>query len=129
MRLLIQSRSGKLSTQQEDYVTRRLHFALDRFDARVQQVRVLLSDLNGPRGGLDKRCVMQARLAPTGHVVVEVTDAEMEPAVSRAADRVARRVGTLIERRRTRRRRTAAVEYGGLDEALPSDSLNPDNGN
>ena len=45
-------------------VDRRVSFELSRFGRQVRAVTVNLEDLNGPRGGIDKRCSMQADLAP-----------------------------------------------------------------
>jgi ribosome-associated translation inhibitor RaiA len=81
-------------------VERRLCFALSRFGRRVRAVSVSLVDLNGPRGGIDKQCSMQARLAPRGSVRVEDTDSELAAAVDGAATRLARAVARALERRR-----------------------------
>ena len=55
-------------------VDRRVAFELSRFGRQVRAVTVNLEDLNGPRGGIDKRCSMQADLAPGDTVRVEKTD-------------------------------------------------------
>jgi ribosome-associated translation inhibitor RaiA len=81
-------------------VERRLSFALSRFGGRLRAVSVSLTDLNGPRGGIDKRCSIQARLSPRGTVRVEHTDSELPAAVDRAATRLARAVARALERRR-----------------------------
>ena len=52
---------------------RRLDFALGRFGGRISQVTVGLEDLNGPRGGADKRCRLAVRLVPSGKVTIEET--------------------------------------------------------
>jgi ribosome-associated translation inhibitor RaiA len=83
-----------------ELVERRLSFALSRFGRRVRAVSISLTDLNGPRGGIDKRCSMQARLAPRGSVRVEHTDSELRAAVDRASTRLARAVARALERRR-----------------------------
>jgi len=83
-----------------EFVERRLCFALSRFGRCVRAVAVSLVDLNGPCGGIDKRCSMQARLAPRGSVRVVYTDSDLPAAVDRAATRLARAVGRALERRR-----------------------------
>lgn len=93
-------------------VERRLCFALSRFGRCVRTVSVSLVDLKGPRGGIDKRCSVHARLAPRGSVRVEYTDSDLPAAIDRAATRLARAVGRALERRRepptgSRVRRTA----------------------
>ncbi len=90
----------KVNPEWGELVERRLSFALSRFGGRVRAVSVSLVDLNGPRGGIDKKCSMQARLASRGSVRVEDTDSEVPAAVDRAAMRLARAVTRALERRR-----------------------------
>lgn len=80
-------------------VERRLSFALSRFGGRVRGVSVGLVDLNGPRGGIDKKCFMQVRLLPRGSVRVEDTDCELPAVIDRTAHRLARAVARALERR------------------------------
>jgi len=94
-------RNLKLTSAQREIVERRLAFALGRFGDRVGRVTVSLTDLNGPRGGLDQHCRIEVSLVPSGTVMAEATDAEIEPAVSRAAERAARCVKSELDRRRT----------------------------
>jgi putative sigma-54 modulation protein len=54
MRIVIQARSFGLTAGLLQHVERRICFALDW--AKVHKISVRLSDLNGPRGGTDKRC-------------------------------------------------------------------------
>ena len=42
-----------------DYVARRMRFAIGRFRDHIQWARVKVADVNGPKGGADKRCVVQ----------------------------------------------------------------------
>jgi hypothetical protein len=39
-----------------------LHFATDRFERHIRDVGVVLRDVNGPHGGIDKLCRVTARL-------------------------------------------------------------------
>lgn len=84
------------------HLERRPQFALDRFCERVPRVSVTVADLNGPRGGVDKRCHIIAHSAPRGTVIVDVIDAEMFFAIDRAVDRLGRAVPRELERRRER---------------------------
>ncbi|MBA4066598.1 MAG: 30S ribosomal protein S30 [Isosphaera sp.] len=79
---------------------RRLGFALGRFGDRVGQVAVHLSDVNGPRGGVDKRCRVVVELPGHGPVVVEEADADLDALIDRAADRVGRAVVRRLVRAR-----------------------------
>jgi len=82
-------------------------FALSRFSERIRSAEVQLADINGPRGGVDKRCRIVVRMLPTGTVIVEDKDADAHAAVARASERVARAVTRELERRRERRKQAA----------------------
>lgn len=86
--------SDALYTQAE----RRLRFALGRFGSRVLQATVLVSDANGPRGGIDKHCRITVTLSSARQVMVEVMDADLSSAVDRAAGRSGRAVARELER-------------------------------
>ncbi len=111
MRIEIRTLNQGLAAHQREFIERRLLYALGRFGSRIRRVLVRVEDLNGPRGGLDKRCHVEAHLAGPGLLVVDVRDVELEPAVSRAAERMARRVrDELTTRRDARKRGTPARE-------------------
>jgi len=97
----------------------RLQRALGRLANRVRRVRVCLNDVNGPRGGIDKRCRMRVDLFPRGAVVVEAFGEAFEQALLGAAERVVRRVRAVIERKRDahRRRKVADQSMGLTQEA------------
>lgn len=55
MQVDIQSRDFTLTNSLRDYLTKRLAYGLTAGDATIGRVIVRLSDVNGPRGGEDKR--------------------------------------------------------------------------
>ena len=79
------------------YAERRLRFALGRFAGGVERVVVRFWDANGPRGGVDKECQMRARLIGGGEVLVRDVDADRHVVIDRAADRLGRAVGRLLD--------------------------------
>ncbi|MEW6252362.1 MAG: HPF/RaiA family ribosome-associated protein [Planctomycetota bacterium] len=70
----------------QDHVIRRIHAALDRFDAHVLRVTVRLRDENGPKGGGDDiACRIEIKLR--GHeLFIEERGATPEAAIAAAAD-------------------------------------------
>ena len=77
---------------------KRLEFALGRFADRVRSLTVRLTDVNGPRGGPDKRCLIAVRLTRPGRVIViEDVDADHNVAISRAAERTSRAVSRAVQ--------------------------------
>ena len=76
----------------------RLEYALGRFAGRVRSVSVSLTDLNGPRGRIDKKCLIAVRLdRPPRAIVIEDVDADAAVVVCRAAERTARAVARAID--------------------------------
>ena len=97
MRILIRMAAG-LSPSLAPLARRRFEFALGRFGDRVRSLTVHLGDLNGPRGGVDKHCLVAIRLtSPRRLIVIEDTDAEAAVAIGRAADRGARVVARAVQ--------------------------------
>jgi putative sigma-54 modulation protein len=82
------------------HAERRLEFALDRYGDRIARVRVVVSDVNGSKGGEDKRCRVEVRLRGGGRVHATVLDADAYAAVGAAAHRAARGVARALHRER-----------------------------
>lgn len=77
--------------------------ALGRFTARIHSTVIRLGDVNGPKGGADKRCVVQVRLvSPRRTAIIEDTGVSTAVAISSAADRAARTVARLVATHRDR---------------------------
>ncbi len=99
---MIELRSSNLpiSTAMREHVDRRIDFAIRRFASRIDRVIVRLVDVNGPKGGPDKRCRIIARFSPVGSVIVEATDADVYAATTQAAIRLDECVARALTRRR-----------------------------
>ena len=100
MHLDIRGQNFPLTPSLLEHVERRLQFALARFDGRVTRVAVRVADVNGPRGGVDKRCRIAVRVRPAGEIVVEDTCPDLYAAIDGAADRIGRSVQREVERLR-----------------------------
>ena len=104
MQIDIQTRNFYLSEALRNYAEWRLRFALTSVDNHVQRIVVRLSDINGPRGGEDKRCKIMVVLSGMPEVVVEDIEADLYFAIDRAADRAGRTVMRKINRKQTLRK-------------------------
>lgn len=91
----------------EEYTGDRLYFALRRFESTVQKVTVRLSDHNGPRGGVDIRCLISVDLERGGTLLVEATAAWPAAAISAAAKRLAETLRRRVDRAHRASRRVA----------------------
>ena len=104
MQIDIQARGFKLTEGLRAQAERRVRFALGSASARVHSVVIRLSDENGPRGGVDKRCTIRAALPGVPPVVIEQQEADLYVAIDRAADRAGRAVARRLERASSGRR-------------------------
>jgi putative sigma-54 modulation protein len=81
-----------------EHTARRIHQHLSRFGHRLENVDARLSDVNGPRGGRDKRCLVIARGPGLGGLRVEELHEDFYVGVDRALDRLAQVVGRSVAR-------------------------------
>jgi putative sigma-54 modulation protein len=105
MKIQVNARHLAMSKELKKYVKRRLKFALgSRFD-QVQRVEVTLSDINGPKGGEDKRCQMLLKIKGQTDVVIEDIQSQVHTAIDRAANRASQTVTKRLDRLRHKAKR------------------------
>lgn len=109
MLIEVTNRNVTLAEGVREWIERRLQFALGRFSSRIRRVSVIFSDVNGGRGGCDKQCRLKVTLIPSGEVVIEDVDPSVVTVVANVAERAARSVARLLERRREDRGYTERV--------------------
>ncbi len=73
-----------------DLTERRVRFVLRRLGWLVPRAEVQMSDVNGPRGGIDKRCQVELRTDGAGSVVVASVASDWRTALDNALARAAR---------------------------------------
>ena len=103
MQVLFKSRDP-LATELRDLSERRVRFVLRRLSWFVPRAEVQLSDMNGPRGGVDKRCQVELRTDGAGSVVVASVARDWRTALDNALSRAARFVLRLWRRNGDTRR-------------------------
>lgn len=89
MQVLFRSRHPQAQAMRE-LAERRVRFVLRRLTWLVPRAEVQLSDLNGPRGGVDKRCRIELRTDGQGPVVVTSVANDWRTALDHALSRAAR---------------------------------------
>jgi ribosome-associated translation inhibitor RaiA len=97
MQIAIQARGFPLTDALKNHAHTRLGFTLSHTANRIRRVAIRLSDLNGPRGGVDKRCLIEVRLDGLPTVVIEDIQPDMYTAIDRAVGRAARTVMRRLE--------------------------------
>lgn len=76
----------------------RVRFVMRRLAWLVPRARVLLSDTNGPRGGVDKRCQVELRTDGDRQVVITSIARDWRSALDSALARAARALVRLLHR-------------------------------
>ena len=100
MRLTIQANGFSLTDALRAHTEQRVASVLGWARQHTRQLVVCLSDINGPRGGIDKRCRIQVQLGAGREVIIEDTEADLYLAISRATERADRAIVRQFQRRR-----------------------------
>lgn len=89
MQVIFKSRHPQ-AAQLRKLTERRVRFVLRRLGWLVPRADIHLSDVNGPRGGLDKRCQVELRTDGAGSIVVASLAKDWPSALNQALERAAR---------------------------------------
>lgn len=89
MQIIVESR-GAAATPLRELSMARVRFALRRLKALVPRARVQFSDVNGPRGGIDKRCQLELRTETAGTLVIASLARDWRTALDRSIGRATR---------------------------------------
>lgn len=98
MRIEIRSTGFTTTEALREHVWRRLGSVLSRRADGVQRVVVRMSDENGPKGGIDKRCRIEVVLQGHPCQVVEAVAGDLYSAIDSASRRLGRTVHRSFER-------------------------------
>ena len=118
MRIVVRSRGLAGGHATRAHAARRVRFALGRWMRRVDEVRVMIEDEDGPRGGRAIGCRIRARLRDGGELYVIDYARDALAAAGLAAQRLSRSAARHFDRdvdiRQTGRPTRAAVLGGVL---------------
>ena len=103
MQVLFESRDPE-AAQMRELAERRVKFVMRRLTWLVPRAKVQLSDINGPRGGLDKRCQVELKTDSAGTVVITSIARDWRSALDSALTRAARALVRMWRRGRSSER-------------------------
>jgi putative sigma-54 modulation protein len=86
--MVIHAASSQAAQTLREFVTKRLSFVLRPFEHQVRRVKVRLSDLNGPKRGVDTECLVAVELNDGRRVLTTARTAVPFAAVCDAASRM-----------------------------------------
>lgn len=116
MHIEIKSQGFAMTQGLHNYTMQRLQPFVDLVRDRARRISVNLSDENGPRGGIDKRCLISISMAGSPAVVIEDTHADMYSAINGGSKRALRSVLSRLSRKRQHRGKTSCfVAYDMTD--------------
>ena len=113
MQIVFQTRDPE-AAQLRSIAIQRIRFAMRRLSWLVPAAKVQLSDINGPHGGVDKRCQLELKTTSTGVVVVTAIARDWSDALNGALHRALRKLTRGLQRNRQqlRVRQTATRSDG-----------------
>ena len=82
-----------------DYIHRRLSFAFARMEHVIDSGSITISDINGPKGGVDKQC--RVVIKPTGmkRIVISEKQPDLRLAVDRSISRASHSLSRQLKRK------------------------------
>ena len=91
----------EISEAFKEHIHKSLGKVEKRFGDRITRIEAFFKDVNGPKGGIDKQCVFEARLRNLDPEAATGLEADAYDAVKVAAERLEkvleRRIGRLAE--------------------------------
>jgi hypothetical protein len=97
MQIIFESRDAE-GNQMRELSVERVRFALRRLSGLVPRAKVLFSDVNGPRGGVDKRCQVELSTDAAGTVVIASLASDWRTALNRSLRRATRALTRSLQR-------------------------------
>jgi hypothetical protein len=97
MQIIFESRDAD-GNQMRDMSVHRVRFALRRLSALVPRAKVHFSDVNGPRGGVDKRCQVELSTDAKGTVVIASLASDWRTALDNSLRRAIRVLTRSVQR-------------------------------
>jgi ribosomal subunit interface protein len=98
MDLIVRTNDLELSEALSAFIDRKVDFAVKRYYDEVGRIVVRLADLNGPRGGVDKRCTIVLSLRDGATLVVSGESDDAYAAVAQAAARLDAQIARHLRR-------------------------------
>ena len=100
MEIAVRARDIVWNEDLQDRVERSIEFAVDRHKSRIPRISVHVSDVNGPRGGVDKLCQITADVRGAQPVMILEKGVDVLAVINRAVRRLRYRIGRRVHRER-----------------------------
>ena len=97
MQIIFESRHTTRGALREEALLR-VRFVLRRLGAIVPRVKVMFTDINGPRGGVDKHCLLEVKTEKSGVLVISSLARDWRTALDEGLDRLVRGLTRTLHR-------------------------------
>ncbi len=97
MQLVFESRNTPAGALREEALAR-VRFVLRRLGTVVPRAKVMFSDINGPRGGVDKHCLLEVKTDKAGVLVISSRASDWRTALDESLDRLVRALTRALQR-------------------------------
>ncbi len=102
MNMSIQTQGFVITEALRAHIARRMQFDRCPMGNQIRNATIRLSDVNGPKGGNDKRCTIELQLPGKPILYVADTEADLYAAIDRAVERCKRSLARQALRLRQR---------------------------
>lgn len=103
----VQAQDFSLTEAIDSHIKQKLEPMIHHYGDRIIKISVHLSDVNGPKGGIDKHCHMHIDLQKMPTVVIEDSEENLYAAIDNCSHRAERAVRKTLERKQTLARKSA----------------------
>ena len=100
MQFDIEARQFSLTPSLRRHIEKQLRAKFTRFREKIGTIIVRVGDVNGPKGGIDKRCRLLVRTPGRKDIVINDRHTDLYIAIDRAAHRAGRALRRTIGRSR-----------------------------
>lgn len=113
MKIAINDKQKLLSSVAIQRAEKKVLTAFSKFGINVKELELTVQDINGPKGGIDKKCRIHVKLRKANDILVNVMDVSLSRAISGAIVRSARSVARHIGRNGTTSERSSRLGLHG----------------
>ncbi|MFT7561752.1 MAG: putative sigma-54 modulation protein [Flavobacteriales bacterium] len=87
MKIHIHAKGFDLTKGIKSHAEKRIHLSLARMQAHITSIEPNLSDINGPKGGIDKQCKISIHSNSIASITIRDTKADLYEAIDNAINR------------------------------------------
>ena len=99
MQVIFESRHATGSTLRQEALER-VRFVLRRLGATVPRTKVMFTDINGPKGGVDKHRLLEVKTEKSGVLVISSLASDWRTALDDGLERLVRALTRTMDRQR-----------------------------